>query len=267
MLVEMMAMLAEEKTARMHWHHVLKGHCVHLCPCVSACETYAVLRAPGSASVTHQCFLELPNSFLPGDGLVLRAYGEAARKDQASAIACHTAMAMLLCDQPGSVVLRRKHWRIPIGELLGKANSIALSQEIQACIPSGSLPIDPVVLERGAAGVRQGEAAGSPVPPPRLPRRPDLALPLTHWSPWAGDLGRRGGSASTDAASLQHRGWPFWSPHDLVRCSSTTTGHAPASGRPHQHQACNPSTQAVASHALGSEDSASLCQHPAPTFI
>ena len=74
--------------------------------------------APGSASATWHCSLDLPNSFAPGDGLRLQAEGFGRTKDEASELACRQAVARLLVENPSEVVLRPKHWNISITDLL-----------------------------------------------------------------------------------------------------------------------------------------------------
>ena len=60
----------------------------------------------------------MPNSFARGDGRVLHSTGEGGTKDEASENACRQAIAQLLLADPSQVLLRPKHWTIPLNALL-----------------------------------------------------------------------------------------------------------------------------------------------------
>ena len=67
-----------------------------------------------------RCILKLPNSFSKDDGKVLEVDGVGATDDEASEDACCGAMVKLLRAEPGNVVLRPAHWKIPAKELIAE---------------------------------------------------------------------------------------------------------------------------------------------------
>ena len=83
---------------------------------------------PSSVSVW-RCTLSLPNSFAPTDGLEVLTTGIGTRRDAATDEACHTAFATLLCRDASQVVLRPKHWKIPLGDLMAEVNGIMLRED------------------------------------------------------------------------------------------------------------------------------------------
>ena len=110
---------------RVSWHITLNNHMStrpkeHGGPLVHAvtkCKIYTQLE-PGFASSPWQCDLDLPNSFVVNDGLRLQVSGEASTDKKASEIACLRAVASLLITNPSEVLLRQKHWKIPLHALL-----------------------------------------------------------------------------------------------------------------------------------------------------
>ena len=86
-------------------------------PSITECKTYDNV-LPGSArqGTTHgiwKCSLRLPPHIIEAE-----INGFAATKDNASDIVCREAMARLLARDPHDVVLRPKHWRVPVPELV-----------------------------------------------------------------------------------------------------------------------------------------------------
>ena len=110
------------------WHTTLNNHAStrpkayggKLVDSVIACKAFE--QSPGSApvsdSATWRCRLVLPNSFARGDGRVLHSTGEGGTMDEASENACRQAIAQLLLADPSQVLLRPKHWTIPLNALL-----------------------------------------------------------------------------------------------------------------------------------------------------
>jgi hypothetical protein len=105
-------------------------------PATTKCKTFERV-ATGS-----RCRLTLPNSFAPGDGLVLDAVGVGSSQNQASQNACRRALAMLLCANPRQVVLRPCHWAISIDDLM-------------AALPGGGHQALPVHVRNGDAEAGQ----------------------------------------------------------------------------------------------------------------
>ena len=107
------------------WHATLNNHSSTrpeqyggtLVNSVTECETFEQLE-PGSASSRWRCVLEMPNSFAPNDGRVLRVESVAGSRSAASAIACFRMMARLLHEDPSQVVLRPVHWNVSVKDLL-----------------------------------------------------------------------------------------------------------------------------------------------------
>ena len=117
------AYLLECHVQTISWHTVLNNHAStrpkeHGGPLVTAvrkCKVYAASGADG-----WRCTLTLPNSFAAGDGRQLVATGESATKVQASELACLRAVALLVTENPGQVLFRDAHWKVPADEV--KAN-------------------------------------------------------------------------------------------------------------------------------------------------
>ena len=117
------AYLLECHVQTISWHTVLNNHAStrpkeHGGPLVTAvtkCKVYAASGADG-----WRCTLTLPNSFAAGDGRQLVATGESATKVQASELACLRAVALLVTENPGQVLFRDVHWKVPADEV--KAN-------------------------------------------------------------------------------------------------------------------------------------------------
>ena len=91
---------------------------------ITECKTYEKVR-PGSArqGTTHGigiCSLRLPSHIIEAE-----INGFAATKDNASDIVCREAMARLLARGPHDVVLRPKHWRVPVPELVSYIAALA----------------------------------------------------------------------------------------------------------------------------------------------
>ena len=90
---------------------------------VTACKTYTQA-APGSASAPWRCALDLPNSFLPGDGHPLQVVCQGATAVEASEHACRLAFAQLLLRNPSQVILRPSHWNVSPDALLAQLPGI-----------------------------------------------------------------------------------------------------------------------------------------------
>ena len=103
------------------WHFTLNNHSStrpdgyggKVVESVGKCKATRRL-APGK----WQCVISMPNSFLPGDGWGLEAVGEGKTEKEADEAACEAAIALLLLRNPSQVVLRPKHWTVPIDELV-----------------------------------------------------------------------------------------------------------------------------------------------------
>ena len=122
------AYLAEHHVSTVKWHMALNNHAStrpksHGGPLVHAvtdCKTYT--GGPGStvvdASESWRCSLDLPNSFIPNDGIRLQTEGYGCTHTEASERACRQAVVHLLMTEPSQFVLRPKHWRISPSALL-----------------------------------------------------------------------------------------------------------------------------------------------------
>ena len=105
------------------WHITLNNHSStrpdelggKTVPSVTECKQFT---PPGSASANWRCTSDLPNSFAPQDGLRLCVSSEAPTKNEADQHTCRLAFIHLLMVNPGEVVLRPKHWNVPIDDLL-----------------------------------------------------------------------------------------------------------------------------------------------------
>ena len=129
------------------WHWTLNNHASTrpkayggpLVRAVTQCKTFAHV-APGSASESWRCSLDLPNSFTPTDGLRLQTEGYGSTKDEASEHACRQAVARLLMTNPSQVVLRPLHWTIPPSALLeGLPGTETVHQALPVHVPTRSL--------------------------------------------------------------------------------------------------------------------------------
>ena len=106
---------------RISWHFTLNNHAStrpdqyggRIVESVSQCKAHENL-APGK----WRCHIALPHSFRPGDGLALEAVGEGATEKEADEAACESAVALLLLRNPSDVVLRPKHWKVSIADLV-----------------------------------------------------------------------------------------------------------------------------------------------------
>ena len=69
---------------------------------------------------SHICHLRLPNSYAPGDGLVVETYASAPDKAEAAEDACLAAIAFLCDNRDGlrNVLLRPAHWKKPTQEFI-----------------------------------------------------------------------------------------------------------------------------------------------------
>ena len=74
--------------------------------------------APGDKRAPWTCTFVLPNSFAPGDQLKTEAIGEGDTRDDAQEDACLWMMVKLFAHDPSRVLVRPKHWRITIDELV-----------------------------------------------------------------------------------------------------------------------------------------------------
>ena len=99
------------------WHTALNNHAFsrpnnyggHTVHSLTACKSFT---KPGTASNLWQCVLVLPDSFTPGDGMELRTCGEGGTRKEADECACRLAVARLLLQRPGKVVLRPADWKV-----------------------------------------------------------------------------------------------------------------------------------------------------------
>ena len=125
-LAEAKSFLREHHVETVTWHHVLnnttstkpKEHGGPVVPAISKLKQFEPYGS-GSANPMIRCTLKLPNSFIKDDGKVLEVEGVGATDTEASEDACCGAMVKLLCAEPGNVVLRPGHWKIPAAELIG----------------------------------------------------------------------------------------------------------------------------------------------------
>ncbi len=120
-LTKMREYLEERHVKNINWHFTLNNHAstrphVHggkLVESVTKCKTFEQV-APNK----FRCRLTLPNSFKPGDGIVLETCGEGRSEKEADESACEAAFALLLLHSPDKVVLRPKHWTVSPQELV-----------------------------------------------------------------------------------------------------------------------------------------------------
>jgi len=124
-LAAVKAYIMEQHTSSITWHLTLnntistrpKDHGGPVVPSVSRAKTFTPL-GPGSASSGWQCVLRLPHSFASGDGRELVSVGCGTTCDEAFEDACCTAMAKLFRADPSNIVLRPKHWIIPVAAVV-----------------------------------------------------------------------------------------------------------------------------------------------------
>ena len=117
--------LTKHHVKHITWHITVNNHASTkpqilggpIVPSVKDCKVFTQLQ-PGVASSSCRCDLDLPNSFVVNDGLRLQVSGEASTDKKASEIACLRAVASLLITNPSEVLLRQKHWNIPLHALL-----------------------------------------------------------------------------------------------------------------------------------------------------
>ena len=118
--------LKEQHVASVTWHHLLnnttstkpKEHGGPVVPAISKLKQFEPYGS-GSANPMIRCTLKLRNSFIKDDGKVLEVEGVGATETEESEDACCGAMVKLLRAEPGNVVLRPGHWKIPATELIG----------------------------------------------------------------------------------------------------------------------------------------------------
>ena len=116
--------LHHQDRSKISWHLSLNNHAstrpqTHGGPLVHAltdCKTFEPVE-PGPAS-RWRCSLQVPNSFAPGDGLRVFTTGEGITQTDASEDACQTALAVLLLRDASKVILRPKHWKVPIQDIV-----------------------------------------------------------------------------------------------------------------------------------------------------
>jgi len=133
-LAKVKAYVVEQHVPHIKWHFTLNNtlstrpgmHGGKVLPSVTSLKTFIPLGpvGPDIASPGWQCTLKLPHSFLAGDRKEIHAVGRGATEDAASEDACCTAMAMLLIEDANNVVLRPKHWHVPLGILMQGVSTI-----------------------------------------------------------------------------------------------------------------------------------------------
>ena len=122
----MMDMIGRHRQSHISWHVILNNHASTrptglggpLCKSVKACRTFKVIQG------RIMCTLRIPNSFRKDDGIVLETTVSGDTQADAVNKVCQTAVAMLLCSEPGQVVLRAKHWNVSPQDLRVKVNEI-----------------------------------------------------------------------------------------------------------------------------------------------
>ena len=122
----MMDMIGRHRDPQISWHVILNNHASTrptglggpLCKSVKACRTFKVFQG------RIMCTLRIPNSFHIDDGRVLETNVSGETRVDAINKVCQTAVAMLLCSEPGQVVLRAKHWNVSPQDLRVKVNEI-----------------------------------------------------------------------------------------------------------------------------------------------
>ena len=122
----MMDMIGRHRQSHVSWHVILNNHASTrptglggpLCKSVTGCRTFQVIQG------RFMCTLRIPNSFRKDDGIVLETTVSGDTQADAVNKVCQTAVAMLLCSEPGQVVLRAKHWNVSPQDLRVKVNEI-----------------------------------------------------------------------------------------------------------------------------------------------
>ena len=115
--------LREAKETNVSWHTILNNHAStrpkchgggRLCHSLKACKEF------GTCGSEHVCRLVFPNSYAPGDGLVVSAAALASTKHEAADDVCFYVFATLCADKDGlpKVLFRPAHWNVPIEALL-----------------------------------------------------------------------------------------------------------------------------------------------------
>ncbi len=157
--------LCERRSPHILWHTILNNHSwsrphgrgANVGPSITACKIFLQRRWGGSWT----CRLDVPHSFTPGDGLPLRAEVEARTQREAGELVCRSALAHLLMQNPSKVLLRPKHWTVPLEKLVaGLPGVLAEHQALPVHRPVRARA--PPVHARGAereAGVSAAEVS------------------------------------------------------------------------------------------------------------
>ena len=145
-LAEAKPFLREHDVETVTWHHVLnnttstkpKEHGGPVVPAISNCKQFESYGS-GSTNPMVRCILKLPNSFIKGDGKVLEVEGVGVTEKEASEDALCGAMVKLLRAEPGNVLLRPGHWKIPAAELI--AGLLKITGDVQRGIEHQPLAV------------------------------------------------------------------------------------------------------------------------------
>jgi hypothetical protein len=120
MLAEVEDYLERNHSANITWHMTLNNHAStrpkamggKIVPAVSNCKTYAVVQS------AEKLCLRMPHSFAAGDNKAFIIECEGESKVEASEKACRQAIARLMLENASQVLLRPKHWTIPIQDVV-----------------------------------------------------------------------------------------------------------------------------------------------------